>query len=150
VQADLIDAVNDVTPDDADADWKKRHDDADGNVPEHYGGSRFPHEVQNWRHILKRADPLAPCTATILGRIGGRYGRFTCTFRWLSFGGHNFLCTPLFGRWLDETGEAGQTFGLRKTLLTQSEAVASGYDAKKKRIVVPSQLLAVVEKDAVW
>ena len=60
MQADAIDAVNDEPADDADADGKERHHDADGNVPEDDCRARLPHKVQHRRDVLERAQAVAP------------------------------------------------------------------------------------------
>ena len=54
----LIDAVDNVAADDADADRKKRDDDADGDVPEDDRRPGFPNEMKHRRNVLERAQTV--------------------------------------------------------------------------------------------
>ena len=79
MEANAVDAIDDVPADDADAHRKERHDDTDGNVPENDSRSGLPDEVENGRNILERAQTVAPGIARRARsfRSGRRDGRRT-------------------------------------------------------------------------
>ena len=58
-----------IPADDADADGQKRNNDADRDVPEDDRRARLPHKMQHRRHILERAQTVAPGAA---GALAGR------------------------------------------------------------------------------
>ena len=63
MDANAVDAIDDVPDDDADADGKKRNNDANGDVPEDDRRPGFPHKVKNRRNILERTHAIAPGAA---------------------------------------------------------------------------------------
>src|SRR5579871_1509479 len=60
MKADTVYAVNNESADDADAHRQERHDDSYGDIPEDNCRSRLPHKVEDGRHVLQSAQPIAP------------------------------------------------------------------------------------------
>src|ERR1019366_10779757 len=81
VKTNAVDAVDDEASDDTDADGKKRHHDANSNVPGNNRRPGLPHEVEHGRHILESAYAVRPGAPGTRGRAGWPFAGVNSGFR---------------------------------------------------------------------
>jgi hypothetical protein len=92
--ANAVDAIDDESADNADADGQKRHNNADGDVPEDYRGARFPDEVQNRGNISEGAHTVCPCACFFARLLRSAGSGFTNNLLIWDFALHRSLYPP--------------------------------------------------------
>ena len=92
--ADVVDSIDDEAADNADSDRQEGNHDAESDVPEDNPGAGLPYKMQNSRHVLERANAVAPGVAGRLRAVGMWLTGFARGFQVAHGWGHAPLGIP--------------------------------------------------------